>query len=224
DPPARISLADGLIAVLVFFVLQGLLTMAMLFAGSSPGWSLLVAFVLAGDLVVFFTLYTFWRQKVPDLLTQIGLRREEQGRPLLFSIRTGVAGGAIAALIGGVYLKAIETFEPLRVLWQDTFRFSDLDLVRSGWFLALAVIAAPIFEEYLFRGLVYRGLRRSTGPLLSILGSAAVFAIVHPPIAVLPVFVMGCMAALSFEKTGLLLSPIVVHMVYNFAVVGLANL
>lgn len=224
EPPARISLADGLIAVLVFFVLQGLLAMAMLFAGSSPGWSLLVAFVLAGDLVVFFTLYTFWRQKVPDLLTQIGLRREEQGRPFLFSIRTGVAGGAIAALIGGVYLKAIETFEPLRVLWQDSFRLSDLDLVRSGWFLALAVIAAPIFEEYLFRGLVYRGLRRSTGPLLSTLGSAAVFAIVHPAIAVIPVFVMGCLAALSFEKTGLLLSPIVVHMVYNFVMVGLANL
>jgi hypothetical protein len=60
-------------------------------------------------------------------------------------------------------------------------------------------------------GLVYRGLRRSTGPLLSILGSAGIFAIVHPPIAVVPVFVMGCVAALSFEKTGVLLAPVLVR-------------
>ncbi|MFQ6134004.1 MAG: type II CAAX prenyl endopeptidase Rce1 family protein, partial [Armatimonadota bacterium] len=35
-------------------------------------------------------------------------------------------------------------------------------------------------------------------------GSAALFAVVHPPLSMLPVFIMGLLAALAFERTRLL--------------------
>ena len=53
------------------------------------------------------------------------------------------------------------------------------------------------------------------------LASAALFAIVHPPFAAPPVFVLGALAALSFELSGLLIAPMAAHAVYN-AVVMLA--
>ena len=46
------------------------------------------------------------------------------------------------------------------------------------------VVAAPVFEEFIFRGLIFGGLRRSFGVWPATLASAAVFAIVHPPLAV----------------------------------------
>jgi membrane protease YdiL (CAAX protease family) len=53
---------------------------------------------------------------------------------------------------------------------------------------------------------------------VAVLASAAVFAVVHPPVSMLPVFVLGLLAALSYERTRLLYTPIMVHAVYNAGV------
>ena len=79
----------------------------------------------------------------------------------------------------------------------------------------LAVGAAPFCEEFLFRGLVYRSLRRTLPLAVSVLASAAIFAVIHPGVSMGPVFVLGLVTALSFEATGLLLAPIIAHAVYN---------
>ena len=81
--------------------------------------------------------------------------------------------------------------------------------------LPLALVAAPLFEEFIFRGLIFGGLRRSFGVWPATLASAAVFAIVHPAIAIAPVFVMGVCAALLYERTRSLLAPMLAHAVYN---------
>ncbi len=91
----------------------------------------------------------------------------------------------------------------------------ELDSLAGVWIVPLAVIAAPLFEEFIFRGLVFRGMRRSLPLRWSMAGSAAVFAICHPPISVIPVFVMGLLAAFGFELTGWIVTPICIHMTYN---------
>jgi membrane protease YdiL (CAAX protease family) len=63
------------------------------------------------------------------------------------------------------------------------------------WLLGLTVLAAPLCEEFIFRGLIFGGLRRTLTPLLSALVSAAIFAVVHPPLSMLPVFVLGLCTA-----------------------------
>jgi membrane protease YdiL (CAAX protease family) len=85
---------------------------------------------------------------------------------------------------------------------------------------ALAIVAAPVFEEFIFRGLIFARLQRSFGLWAATLASAAIFAIVHPPVSVVPVFVLGVCAALVYERIRMLAAPMLVHAIYNAAVVG----
>ncbi len=70
-------------------------------------------------------------------------------------------------------------------------------------------------------GLLYRALDREWGGGAALVGSAAFFAIYHPPIAWLPVFVLGVTNAWLFKKTGRLEACVLLHGAYN-AVVMLA--
>jgi len=210
-PPPRVSLADGLMAALGFFVLQGLLSIFFLHIHMRQGKAIVLAFAVAGALVVGFTLLMFWRARVEGVFAAIGLRGPRDGRrvrAVLIGIGLGIFGGVIA--FG--YLSAIRYFPELERLRGRAEELSD---VRGWWLVLLAVIAAPLCEEFIFRGLVYRGMRRSLPARWSIAGSAAVFAICHPPVSVIPVFIMAVIAALGFEVTGWIVTPICIHMTYN---------
>jgi membrane protease YdiL (CAAX protease family) len=92
---------------------------------------------------------------------------------------------------------------------------------RHLWIFILAVGMAPFAEEYFFRGLLYRALDREWGGWHAILGSAAYFAIYHPPVSWLPVFAVGAGSAWLFKKSGLLGPCVLLHLVYNAIVVGI---
>jgi ABC-2 type transport system permease protein len=219
-PPRSLSLADGLIAILAFFVLQGL--MFLFFHAvleDSLSAQITFAYIFAGLLVAGMALYTFWRQDVPHLWMNIGVTRSEAGRkthPIWRGLLHGVGWGALAALGAFVYLRVLNMFPQGQIWRQDAELNSFLSRAdRPIWICILAIVAAPLFEEFLFRGLVFQGLRRTTGPALAVLASAALFALVHPPIAAVPVFGLGIAAAISFQKSGFLFAPIVTHAVYN---------
>jgi membrane protease YdiL (CAAX protease family) len=97
-------------------------------------------------------------------------------------------------------------------------------LARSstGAFVALTVFAAPPVEELLFRGLLYRSLRSSSGVLPSLLLSSLVFAVVHPQAAAVPVFGLGVCAALALERSRSLLAAVLVHALYNGCIAWVA--
>ena len=58
-------------------------------------------------------------------------------------------------------------------------------------------------------------------PFVAILISAAIFAIVHPPVSFVPVFALGVATAFAFERTRLLLAPVLTHVIYNAAVMAM---
>jgi len=164
-------------------------------------------------------LYLYWRVKVPHLLAAVGFRRGPEGKGSWSgAIAWGVALGIFAAGAAWLYLQAAENFDAFRAM-KELASQAPLDESLRIWLPVLAIVAAPLCEEYIFRGLIFRGLRRSLPALLSIIVSAAIFAIVHPPHSVVPVFIMGLCAGLAFERTGLLLAPILAHGVYNYLVV-----
>jgi ABC-2 type transport system permease protein len=211
-PPPRVSLADGLMAALGFFVLQGALVIFFRNIHLPISACVVLAYACAGALVVAFTLLSFWRSRVAGVLASVGLSGPRDGRPVR-AIMIGAALGVSAGLIGFAYVMAIRNIPGL-----DRFRESAEELawnIQGWWLVLLAVLAAPLFEEFIFRGLVFRGMRRSLPAGWSIAGSAAVFAICHPLISVVPVFIMACFAALGFEWTGWIVTPICAHMVYN---------
>jgi membrane protease YdiL (CAAX protease family) len=210
-PPPRVSLADGLMAALAFFVLQGVLSLFFLSIQVRIGKTIVLAFAGAGALVVGFTLLMFWRARVAGVLAAVGLAGPRDGRRAR-AVALGLCLGLVAGGAAFVYLKCLRSLPDVAHLSR---RAEELTLVRGWWLVLLAVVAAPLFEEFIFRGLVFRGLRRSLPARWSIAGSAAVFAICHPPVSVIPVFIMGSLAALGFEWTGWIVTPICVHMTYN---------
>jgi len=221
-PPPSIALSDGLIATLAFFVLQGLISILMVTGGIPMEKTILVAYVVSGGIVALFTLYLFWRSKVPRVFEAVGLRSPSAS--FLRSLGIGIGAGIAAAAVALGYLWVVERVEPLRALKQETLNASKgMPDAGLAWMVALAVIAAPLFEEYLFRGLVFKGLRRTMKPAFAILASAAIFAIVHPPLSFVPVFGLGIAAALAFEGSRSLLAPILAHAVYNGALVLLSR-
>jgi membrane protease YdiL (CAAX protease family) len=79
------------------------------------------------------------------------------------------------------------------------------------------VLLTPLFEEILFRGLLFFTLRNRFGAWNSALMSSLFFSLVH--FYSLPGFLMtfwsGFVWAIAFERTGSLLPGIAAHAIYN---------
>jgi membrane protease YdiL (CAAX protease family) len=101
---------------------------------------------------------------------------------------------------------------------QDTMSVSDLILV-----LGAAVLLAPVAEEFLLRGLLYRYVRARRGITLAVIVSAAVWAVIHfTPVLIATFFVFGVIEALVAERYKSLYPAIALHALNNtVSVVGL---
>ncbi len=90
--------------------------------------------------------------------------------------------------------------------------------------LALAAVAAPLVEETMFRGVLYRHLRGATGPLgtllsviVSTLINTVLFAAIHPQgwVTVPALMGLACGMTLFREWRGTLIPSMVIHGVSN---------
>jgi ABC-2 type transport system permease protein len=181
-----------------------------------------IAYVVAGITVGIAAMLILSRQGITDIWETVGLMPSgvaQRFSPVGRSLLVGSACGLVAALGAFLYLRALNLF-PQWQLWRQDAELTSFftHAEKPFWLILLTIVAAPVCEEFIFRGLVFRGLRRTTGPALAVIGSATLFALVHPPIAIIPVFGLGIAAAVSFERTGFLLAPIIAHCVYNTSV------
>jgi membrane protease YdiL (CAAX protease family) len=79
----------------------------------------------------------------------------------------------------------------------------------------LAGVVAPIVEELIFRGLLYRAWEAQWGWFWSMLATSAVFALYHPvPFAA---FIGSVILVTVLRRTGSLWAPILVHAAGNIA-------
>lgn len=80
----------------------------------------------------------------------------------------------------------------------------------------IAVIAAPVVEEILFRGIVLRSMRKFAPAWAAILISSILFGAYHLNIVqVAYATLMGIAAGILYEKKRNLLFPILVHFANN---------
>lgn len=90
------------------------------------------------------------------------------------------------------------------------------------WITLISVsVFAPLFEEWLCRGLVLRGLLQKMKPGTAICVSALFFAILHMnPWQAVPAFILGCLFGYVYYRTGSLKLTMLMHFVNNtFAVI-----
>ncbi|HWA77356.1 MAG TPA: CPBP family intramembrane glutamic endopeptidase [Polyangiaceae bacterium] len=218
-PPASIAVADGVMAALGFFVLQGVIVLAAARFDLPVGQTVLIAFVTAGCLVTLTTLLVFELSSIPSLYRALGLRAPSGYRfyDRVRAVALGLGVGLVAAGLAVLYLQIIDRVPFLRALKQQALDGgeSQQHLALGAWLFPLAVVAAPLFEEFIFRAVLFRGFRRSLSALGAALASAAVFALVHPAIAAVPVFLFALLAALAYDRSRWLVTPILAHMTYN---------
>lgn len=110
-----------------------------------------------------------------------------------------------------------------------------VDIAEGGWnvrilLLVLAAVAAPIVEETMFRGVLYRQLRSSSNLLgvslsiiLSVLLTSFIFAAIHPQGWIAIPALMGIAIGMNLmrEWRGTLLPSMIVHGISNGIVISM---
>ena len=95
---------------------------------------------------------------------------------------------------------------------------------QNGLFSFIAiVIAAPILEELIFRGIILNGLLQKYSPVKSIMISSVLFGLVHlNPWQFVSALIIGLFSGWVYYKTRKLTLPILIHLMNNlFAFVGM---
>jgi uncharacterized protein len=88
----------------------------------------------------------------------------------------------------------------------------------------LLVIAAPVLEELIFRGIILEGLLRNYSPLKSILISSFLFGIVHlNPWQFVTGFFIGMFIGWIYYKTRSLTFPLIIHATANLTAYSLRS-
>lgn len=82
------------------------------------------------------------------------------------------------------------------------------------WFMI--GVFAPFSEEFIFRGVIFRGYKNSASVLQAVVWSAVLFGIMHLNFNQAPYAIaMGIMCALVVEASGSLWASIITHMIFN---------
>jgi membrane protease YdiL (CAAX protease family) len=221
--PPPWSLGAGLAALVRGGALAALVLLTLLVGGHWLAVQPLLIDALDQPLMYLPLLLLVWRTLLAPaglgFVTAFGLRPRAAGwRPCMHATLALVAAGIAIdlglGLLGG----------PLGLTshWSEWFD----EGLAWGSPRAVAVtllgsiVFAPIFEELVFRGLLYGTLRARLGWPLAAVGSALVFALAHGygVAGLLSVFLSGLLWAWVYERTGSLLAPILAHVVNNAAV------
>lgn len=146
-------------------------------------------------------------------LEDLGLR----GGRALRGLRAGLA---VSAVFGGAVLLAEAG---VRLTWGRSWLAHVLGQPARGSELAAYVavggVIAPLFEEFLFRGVLYRGLRSRVGPVIATILVTVTFALAHSIATPVPWIqaVGGVLFCAAYEIARSLWAPVLIHAAGNTA-------
>ena len=127
---------------------------------------------------------------------------------------------SIATIAAAFMTDSLTKIMPEAPQWFEDAMNSIMD--APTWLTLLSVsIFAPLFEEWLCRGLVLRGLLQKKSPAVAISLSALFFAVLHMnPWQAVPAFILGLLFGYVYYRTGSLKLTMLIHCVNNtFAVI-----
>lgn len=158
-----------------------------------------------------------------------------RGAGWLLELRAGLVGYAtVLPLFGagvvvmvllrfGFQAAGIELHAPLH---PDMVGLGSSSLSYRLLLLGSAAVFAPIFEELMFRGALFRGLRARWGFGASSLWMALIFAAIHPQglLAVPPLAALAIGFAALREWRSSLIAPTLAHAIHNATLVVLSSI
>lgn len=139
--------------------------------------------------------------------------------PLMIFIMAAIV--AISArLMVEVYCTLIRNVEVFRKSIIESATVAPRLSTRLDFAIAFfsVLIAAPIFEEFLFRGLIMGELKKVMRPWAAILIQAVLFGISHGSLFQIPyTMLIGLLLGIIYHRTKTVIAPIICHSVYNFS-------
>ena len=215
--------------------LGGMMILLILFILGAALGSLttgLLGRLISNDFVLTYgTIISYPMMFIPPMLyASANSRRNDMFETgyALDSNNFGKLGGFRLALVAvATTIAAAFVVEPITALLPKMPQWLEnvMNQMMEGsplWATLLSVsVFAPLFEEWLCRGLVLRGLLRKMSPTGAICISAAFFAILHMnPWQAIPAFALGLVFGFVYYKTGSLKLTMLMHCANNtFAVI-----
>lgn len=155
--------------------------------------------------------YVFYK---PDKI----LWMEDEKR--IFSRKRGVISGVLALLLGVLLSVSLSNV----VLWifpmQAGSSYEEADMVLSSGSIVFQILnsvcVTPILEELLYRGIVYKRMRRISKEWVAVVASSAIFGIMHFNLQqFLFAFLLGIALSCLMKFSDKLLFPVICHMAGN---------
>jgi hypothetical protein len=152
-------------------------------------------------------------------------------RPAMFGLRTASVRRSALIIVGSLL-----AFYALSEVWFSLLGSNgqEKELVKEiggngGTFevlvaCAVTCVVAPICEEFLFRGFVYRSLRNWRGVWPAALITGVLFGVVHglsaPAVDLFPLAFLGIVLCFVYQRTGSLYPCIAMHVLNNAIAFG----
>ncbi|MCA8972556.1 MAG: CPBP family intramembrane metalloprotease [Planctomycetes bacterium] len=204
-----VTLLDGASALLVFALLQALSLLVLMKLDVGDGFARLgLAFLFSAAITTVLLLFVIARRGGSIMhIVGLALPSENTQKWVVMAAVVGVGLGFGASRT----VSALQEFGPSTTLPGE-----------GGLVLVLvAVLAAPIVEELLFRGVIYRGLARSMRPSRAAIWSALLFAVMHPLPSWPILFLVGIALAATYERSRWLPASMLLHAAYNATVLAM---
>ena len=153
-----------------------------------------------------------------------GLRRFVLGPGRVpLRLAEGVVLAFAALTLCSIVYVATESLIRLAAPWYVPPEHSVIEALRTraepAWTLwAGAALVAPVAEELFFRGLAQTALRNVTGrPWFAVVATGVAFGLVHSqqPQVIPTIAVLGVILGISYERSGSLVAPITLHVLFN---------
>jgi membrane protease YdiL (CAAX protease family) len=162
-------------------------------------------------------IHTFIRRHGLNWREFLGLNGRPLRRITLWALAMSAFAIPVTLLLHGFSLWLVSHFmadpgpQPVMVVVQES---SGLwERVAMG---VAAIAIAPVFEESLFRGILYPTIKNAGYPALAMAGTSLLFGAIHAALVpFLPLTFLALMLTVLFEKTDALLAPIVTHALFN---------
>ena len=188
---------QNILDMLTSLVTNGSLVSVAVIASSAVGVAMVIVFIKARR-----------RASIGEYLSLKPL----SGRQIGFSLAVVASAIAVAELANSVMgqipdtgfnYQIYRTADPLALLW------------------LAAVVFAPWFEEFFFRGFLFAGWQSSRlGPVGTVAVTSALWAALHiqySAYGMVQIFVIGVLLGIMRIRTGSLWSPLLMHFAWNLA-------
>jgi len=144
------------------------------------------------------------------------------GRSLLIGLALAVPAWIVAQLLATLAAVVLQGlgFSPDLGVAETVIERGDPTVILLAF-----LVVAPVAEETFFRGVVFNAWEREHGTWAAVVGSAALFAVIHTSLfALVPIFALGIALALVYRSSRSLVATMAMHAGFNAISVTIALL